>query len=321
MAKRSESDGPIIWGKDITKEIGEHLIIKNLNLEIPRGLIFGFIGPSGCGKTTTIRLLTGVYRPTTGDMRVIGKQPVDFTVHDREKIGYMPQNFTLYPDLTVWENMSFAASIYGLGLGRRSRIRQLLEFTELYEDRRKLASQISGGMQRRLSLAATLIHRPELLFLDEPTGGIDPVLRRKFWDYFEELRHEGETLFVTTQYISEAAYCDMVGIMIQGNLLAVDTPEGLRRRAMGGEVVVLKTQDYLAPTHITMIDQLPFVKGKTVRSGENEVRIIVDEAGTVMQELVEWCAEHHIDIDSIQAYLAPFDDVFVALIEKLSKDT
>jgi len=321
MAKPTKIDGPIIWGRDITKEIGEHSIIQQLNLDIPRGLIFGFIGPSGCGKTTTIRLLTGVYRPSSGEMRVIGKHPMNFTPHDREKIGYMPQNFTLYPDLTVWENLSFAASIYGVGSGRGARIRQLLDFTELHEDRRKLARQISGGMQRRLSLAATLVHRPELLFLDEPTAGVDPVLRRKFWDYFEELRHEGVTLFVTTQYVSEAAYCDLVGIMVEGNLLAVDTPEGLRRSALGGEVVILKTQEYLADTYIAMIDQLPFVRAKTSRNSENEVSIVVDEASTAMPALVEWCAEHNLSVDSIQAYLAPFDDVFVALIKKLSKDT
>jgi ABC-2 type transport system ATP-binding protein len=146
-------------------------------------------------------------------------------------------------------------------------------------------------------------------------------LRRKFWDYFEELRQEGSTLFVTTQYVSEAAYCDLVGIMIEGNLLAVDTPEGLRRRAMGGEVVVMKTQDYLATTHMAMIDQLPFVKGKTTRTEENEVHIVVDDAGTAIPELMEWCADHRLEVDSIQAYQVPFDDVFVALIEKLSKDS
>jgi len=320
MASPAKTDSPIIWSKDLSKEIGDQSIVRDINLNIPRGLIFGFIGPSGCGKTTTIRLLTGVYRPSDGEVRVIGKHPTNFTPRDRERIGYMPQHFALYPDLTVWENLRFAASIYGVGSGRTKRIRHLLEFTELQEHRRKLTRQISGGMKRRLSLAATLIHRPELLFLDEPTAGVDPVLRRKFWDYFEELRHEGATLFVTTQYVSEANYCDLVGIMIEGNLLIVDTPEGLRRSALGGEVVILKTQEYLATAYIDMINQLPFVQGRTERTGENEASIVVEEASTAMPALIEWCAKHNLSVDSIQAYLAPFDDVFVALIKKLSKD-
>jgi len=320
MAGPAKTDSPIIWSKDLSKEIGDQSIVRDINLNIPRGLIFGFIGPSGCGKTTTIRLLTGVYRPSDGEVRVIGKHPTNFTPRDRERIGYMPQHFALYPDLTVWENLRFAASIYGVGSGRTKRIRHLLEFTELQEHRRKLTRQISGGMKRRLSLAATLIHRPELLFLDEPTAGVDPVLRRKFWDYFEELRHEGATLFVTTQYVSEANYCDLVGIMIEGNLLIVDTPEGLRRSALGGEVVILKTQEYLATAYIDMINQLPFVQGRTERTGENEASIVVEEASTAMPALIEWCAKHNLSVDSIQAYLAPFDDVFVALIKKLSKD-
>lgn len=156
---------------------------------------------------------------------------------------------------------------------------------------------------------------------DEPTAGVDPVLRRKFWDYFEELRQDGTTLFITTQYVSEAVYCDLVGIMVEGNLLIVDTPEGLRRSALGGEVVILRTQDYFAAAHIAMINKLPFVRAKTERTGENEVRIVVDEASTAIPALMQWCAEVNLPVDSIQAYLSPFDDVFVALIRKFSKDT
>ena len=320
MAELSKSDGPIIQVKDLAKQFGEQSIIHQLNLIIPRGLIFGFIGPSGCGKTTTIRLLTGVYKPSGGEVHVLGKIPSNFTPHDREKIGYMPQHFALYPDLTVWENLRFAASIYGVGSGRRARMRQLLQFIELDEHRRKPVRHISGGMQRRLVWRLPLCTGLSCYSWMSRPAGIDPVLRRKFWDYFKELRQGGTTIFVTTQYVSEANYCDLVGIMVEGNLLAVDTPAGLRRNAMGGEVVTLKIQEYFAAIHISMIDHLPFVQGKTVRAGENEVHIVVNEASTAIPALIEWCAEHHLTVNSIQTYTPPFDDVFVALIEKLAKE-
>ncbi len=257
--------GNVVEVKDLTKQFGEQVAVDQISFSVPRGSIFGFIGPSGCGKTTTVRLLTGIYKPTRGEATVLDRAPDKFTRAERENIGYMPQNFVLYPDLTVWENLNFAASIYGLGLKRSKRLNRLLDFVELQEHKRKLARNISGGMMRRLTLAATLVHEPELLFLDEPTAGIDPVLRRKFWDYFETLREAGTTLFITTQYVSEAAYCDLVGVMNKGRLLMVDTPDGLMRRALGGEVIDLRTDgpiDYLV---LKDMEQLPFVLGPIKR--------------------------------------------------------
>src|SRR5687767_7996934 len=172
--------GNIVETQDVTKKFGEDIAVQSLNMQVPRGTIFGFIGPSGCGKTTTVRLLTGVHKPTSGEVTVLGKDPYEFTKSDRERIGYLIQNFVLYPELNVWENLNFAASFYGVSLmGRDKRCTRLLEFVELTEDKTKLASALSGGMKRRLSLAATLVHNPELLFLDEPTAGIDPLLGRK----------------------------------------------------------------------------------------------------------------------------------------------
>ena len=240
----------MVWARGLTRHFGKEVAVDNLSLEIPHGSIFGFIGPSGSGKTTTVRLMTGVLRPTAGDLMVLGKRPWEFSQSTREQIGYMPQLFVLYPQLTVWENMNFAASIYGMGLVRGRQIKELLDFVELSEHRGKLARQISGGMQRRLSLAATLVHDPDLIFLDEPTAGIDPVLRRKFWDHFKELQNQGHTLFVTTQYVGEAAYCDKVGVLAKGRLVALDTPEGLRHRAFGGEPVDLAAAEPISYQHV-----------------------------------------------------------------------
>jgi ABC-2 type transport system ATP-binding protein len=310
----------LIRSQDLTKQFNDRAVVNRVSFEISAGSIFGFIGPSGCGKTTTVRLLTGIYHPTTGEVSVFGVTPKDFTLAEREKIGYMPQHFVLYPDLSIGENLNFAASIYGVGRGRRGKIKELLEFVELTDHRKKLVRHISGGMKRRLSLASTLVHEPQLLFLDEPTGGIDPVLRRKFWDFFDELRLAGKTLFITTQYVSEAAFCDVVGLMVDGSLLVVDSPEGLRHQALGGEVVVLRTSGPLDFQHAHFLEDLPFVIGNLERVDENEVRVVVKDASTAMPDILEWCQAQGLPVDSIQEYLPPFDDVFISLIRRYKKD-
>jgi ABC-2 type transport system ATP-binding protein len=309
-----DQDLPIVQTQDLTKIFGELRAVDELTFEIPRGTIFGLIGPSGCGKTTTVRLLTGIYRPTAGEATVLGQKPARFSQETRTKIGYMLQQSVLYPDLTVWENLSFASAIYGVSPLRSKALRQVLDFVELDEHRRKPVSKISGGMRRRLSLAATLAHDPELLFLDEPTTGVDPVLRRKFWDHFEALRDEGRTLLVTTQYVGEAAYCDLVAVMQRGSLLRVDSPQGLRAQAFGGEIVELETANHLEPGMVRRLSELPGVR-KVHLLENGRVRLVVDEASTAIPRLVEWSQAEDLALESIEEYLPPFDDVFVKLIE------
>jgi len=307
-----------IQAHELSKRFNGQDAVTDLTFAVPRGQVFGYIGPSGSGKTTTIRLLTGVYRPSSGKVTVLGRTPDRFSLRTREKIGYMPQHFVLYPELSVWENLSFAASIYGMGFGRGRRLLELLEFVELAEHRHKLARDISGGMLRRLSLAATLVHDPELIFLDEPTAGIDPVLRRKFWDHFRELQAQGRTLFITTQYVGETAYCDAVGVMGEGYLITVDTPDGLRQRAMGGDVIDLRTTERIPYNLLNDLADQPFVRQRRVTRLDEEggVRLVVDEAATAMPALLEWVSSHNLGIDTVQEFLPPFDDVFVELVRR-----
>lgn len=304
----------VISARHLTKKFGAEIAVQDVSFEVPRASIFGFIGPSGSGKTTTVRLLTGVYTPTDGEVVVLECSPGKFSQGDRARLGYMPQLFVLYPNLTVWENLNFAASLYGMGLFRRKRLKEALEFVELYEHRSKLARNISGGMLRRLSLASTLVHDPQLLFLDEPTAGIDPVLRRKFWDHFRELKNQGRTIFITTQYVSEADNCDLVGVQNNGKLLLVDTPRGVRHHAYGGDMIDFRTTQPFDFQAEALLRALPFVRAKTIRTGPDSMRIIVDQASTAIPELMGWAQQQKIQVQAVEEYTPSFEDVFVELV-------
>ena len=304
----------VISVRHLTKKFGDEAVVQDISFEVPRASIFGFIGPSGSGKTTTVRLLTGVYIPTSGEVTVLDRSPDKFSQGDRARLGYMPQLFVLYPNLTVWENLNFAASLYGMGLFRRKRLKEALEFVELYEHRSKLARNISGGMLRRLSLASTLVHDPQLLFLDEPTAGIDPVLRRKFWDHFGELKNQGRTIFITTQYVSEADNCDLVGVQNNGKLLLVDTPRGVRHHAYGGDMIDFRTTQPFDFQAEALLRSLSFVRAKTIRTGPDSMRIIVDQASTATPELMTWAQHQNIQVQAVEEYTPSFEDVFVELV-------
>ncbi|MEO6062717.1 MAG: ABC transporter ATP-binding protein [Thermoflexales bacterium] len=313
-APEADARDVVISARNVTKKFGEETAVGGVSFEVPRGTIFGFIGPSGSGKTTTVRLLTGVQTPTSGEVVVLDRNPAKFSQGERARLGYMPQLFVLYPNLTVWENLNFAASLYGMGLFRGKRLKAALSFVELLEHRSKLARNISGGMLRRLSLAATLVHEPQLLFLDEPTAGIDPILRRKFWDHFRALKEQGRTIFVTTQYVSEADNCDLVGVQNNGKLLLVDTPLGVRHHAYGGDMLDFRTAQPFDFQAEGMLRALPFVRAKTARTGADSMRIVVDQAGTATAELMGWALQQDIEVKAVEEYTPSFEDVFVELV-------
>lgn len=306
---------PMIQVRGVTKQIGDKVLVEDLNFDVKQGEIFGFIGPSGSGKTSTIRLLTGVYVPTKGDVRVMGFSPSHPARKVQEQFGYMPQMFVLYPNLTVRENLKFVAGLYGMNpFSRIKRINDMLKFVELWDARNRLASNVSGGMQRRIELAASLLHNPPLLFVDEPTAGIDPVLRGKFWEEFRRLRDEGRTIFVTTQYVGESEYCDRVGVIRNGRLIALDTPLGLRRTALGGDVVDIVSPDLNAGALMNIM-QLEAVKEVRPVS-RTEARVYVEEAAAAMPVLMESLGASNCTLTRIEEYRPSFDEVFIELMKR-----
>lgn len=211
------------------RRFGEVVALDELSLRVAPGEIFGLVGPDGAGKTTTMRLLTGILKPTGGDAWVDGLHIVREADALKDRIGYMAQRFGLYPDLTVQENMDFYGDLYGVPRkGREPEMERLLAFSNLTPFRRRRAGNLSGGMKQKLGLACALIHTPKVLFLDEPTNGVDPVSRRDFWRILYQLQKEGVTIFVSTAYLDEAERCNRVALLHKGKLLALDTVEGVK---------------------------------------------------------------------------------------------
>jgi ABC-2 type transport system ATP-binding protein len=298
---------------DATKRFGDDLAVDGITLTVQRGTILGIIGPSGSGKTTTIRLLTGALAPTDGQVRVLGEDPRLFRRQTRERIGYMPQQFTLYPDLTARENVDFVASLFGiLWRTRHRRTREVLQLVDLWDVRGRRAGRLSGGMQRRLELACALVHDPDLLFLDEPTAGIDPLLRVKVWKELHRLRDGGRTLLVTTQYVNEAESCDMVALISGGRLIALARPQELRREALGGDLVEITTAGAFDPASLT---DLPMVRS-VERREPNQLVVRVDDASRAMPEVVEAITQRGGEVVSANEGRPSFDEVFAILVER-----
>jgi ABC-2 type transport system ATP-binding protein len=297
--------------KDAVMRFDDQVAVDGVSLVVPSGTILGLIGPSGSGKTTTIRLLTGALKPTSGEVQVLGEEPRNFRRETRQRIGYMPQSFTLYPDLTVRENVDFIGALFGmLFYSRRRRTREILEVVDLWSVRDRRAGRLSGGMQRRLELAGALVHEPTLLFLDEPTAGIDPMLRSRVWDELHRLRDAGRTLIVTTQYVNEAESCDHVALIAEGKLVALDTPTGLRRLAAGGDVIEIETA---ARFDGLGLEELPFVR-RVRQEGPRHLTLVVDDAGTATPDAVDAITERGGEVVRTGEVRASFDDVFVTLV-------
>jgi len=311
----SSTSTSVIDLHDAGKTYGSQTAVDGVSLSVPPGTIVGLIGPSGCGKTTLVKLMTGIARPTSGQVRVFGTDPVDFDTATRRRFGYMPQLPVLFPNLTVWGNLGFMASVYGMSLRhRRRRLAELLELVDLGQHRGKLLSECSGGMQRRLTLAATLVHDPELLFLDEPTAGVDPILRERFWEHFRSLRDQGRTIVVPTQYVGEAVACDLVAVMAAGRLVTVRDPHDLARFAYGGvPMEVAVTDGWVTGAELAELRAQPFVRS-AVRTDEG-LRAVVDDPTVDVERLRTHLERTQAIVSGIAPLEPSFDDIFVRIIE------
>ena len=301
----------IVAMRDVSRRFEDREVLSGINLTVPRGTILGVIGPSGAGKTTTIRMLTGALAPTTGEVSVMGRRPKSFRRQDRERIGYMPQSFMLYEDLTAGENIDFVASLFGLlWLRRRRRVREVLKLVGLWDVRGRQAGRLSGGMRRRLELACALVHEPELIILDEPTAGIDPLLRGSIWKELHRLRDAGRTLLVTTQHIGEADECDLVAMIVRGRIVALAPPDELRRLATNGDLLDIETSAVFDGANLA---GLPGV-GAVTQDGPRHLRVVVDDAGRSLPTVVERIRAAGVEVASAREQRLSFDEIFAILV-------
>jgi drug efflux transport system ATP-binding protein len=234
---------PIIKVKNLVKKFGDFTANDNLNFEVYEGEIFGFLGANGAGKTTAIRILCGLSKPTSGELNIAGFDVYRQTDHIKRNIGYMSQKFSLYENLTLVENIRFYAGIYGMSVKEiNARINSLTKSLQIESLKNKLIASLPLGWKQKLAFSVAIFHRPRIVFLDEPTGGVDPITRRQFWDLIYQAAKDGITVFVTTHYMDEAEYCDRVSIMVDGRIEALDTPTGLKNtyKAANMDEVFLK---------------------------------------------------------------------------------
>ncbi len=298
--------------EQVSKTLGKREALHDLSLTVQAGELLALVGPSGCGKTTVVRLMCNFYWPTSGVVRVMGYDHRRWPPSLRERIGYMPQSFALYPRLTVEENLRYVAALYGLSPQERAgRIAALLDLMDLTDARATLAANLSGGMRRRVALIAALLHSPDLIFVDEPTAGLDPALRVRLWQHFKLLREQGRSLVVTTQYIDEADYCDRVAVLRAGRLLAEGTPEALRRQAFGGDVLELRSGDLTARS-ARALDQLPVVR-EVEQLSLDTLRVVVDGARRAIPQLIAELAKYNVAVESVSERRPSFDEVFLRL--------
>jgi ABC-2 type transport system ATP-binding protein len=296
--------------EDLVKRFGDFTAVDHVSFSVPKGEVFGFLGPNGAGKSTTIRMLCGIITPTSGRGSVGGLDIIADSEQIKEHIGYMSQRFSLYEDLTVEENIEFYGSVYGVPPARLAERKQwVLEMADLAGRAQSLTRELSGGWRQRLALGCALIHEPQILFLDEPTAGVDPLSRRRFWDLIYLVAGQAVTVFVTTHYMDEAEHCDRVGLIYDGKLIALDSPSELRQRRLAGRLLEVRADPLMAALELLSRD--PAAREVAVFGAALHV-VVEDESAA--EGLARGLAAGGVNVSAISPIAPSLEDVFVALI-------
>jgi ABC-2 type transport system ATP-binding protein len=297
---------------DMVKSFGDFVAVDHVSLQIPKGEIFGFLGPNGAGKSTTIRMLCGLLRPTSGKGSVNGFDVATQPEEIRRSIGYMSQKFSLYDDLTVEENIDFFTGIYGVPRALRAeRKHYVLEMASLSERRNAMTATLSGGWKQRLALGCAILHDPPVLFLDEPTSGVDPIARGAFWHLIHDLAETGHTIFVSTHYMDEAEYCNRLALMYRGKVIALGTPAELKRGLTTHKLLNLEASEPLET--MRAIEGLEGVHDVAVFGGG--LHVTVDDAAAGTQRIRAALEARSITVRRLEEIEPSMEDVFVAMIE------
>jgi ABC-2 type transport system ATP-binding protein len=295
----------------LRKQYGSFVAVRDVSFHVERGEIFGYLGANGAGKSTTIRMLCGLLAPSDGRATVAGHDIARSPTAVKSSIGYMSQKFSLYLDLDAQDNLAFFGGIYGLfGKELRVAIDRAVERTELTEHRRSVTADLPGGIRQRLALACAILHRPSIVFLDEPTAGVDPFSRRQFWRLIRELSSQGTTIFVTTHYMDEAEYCARVGLMVDGALLALDTPEGLKRTFVPGTTLAFQGEHLHRV--VRAVRELPFVHAADLFGANLHVRF--DPEGTDAVAIEQALRQLGARPEQRQLVDASLEDVFLNVV-------
>jgi ABC-2 type transport system ATP-binding protein len=303
-------NGNSVVVENLVKRFGSFVAVDSVNLEIHKGEVFGFLGPNGAGKSTTIRMLCGLLKPTSGSARVAGYDVARKPEAVRQNIGYMSQKFSLYNDLKVIENIRLFAGLYSVGSRElKGRIEWALAMADLKGQENLITGTLPGGWKQRLALGCAVLHKPPVIFLDEPTSGVDPISRRRFWELIHQMAEEGVTVFVTTHYMEEAEYCNRLALIFRGKIVALGTPSELKRDSMKGELLLIECEPL--GKAVEALQSAPDVSDAAVFG--NALHLVVRDAAEAMPRIEKYLADQSIAVSHIEKIRPSLEDVFVSL--------